>query len=431
MVHDLCRNIYSDFASGDTAAAAELSDVAFVQRILDTEAALARVVGRLGLVEQETVDKTLPLINAFVIDMPELSAASAAGGNPAIPVAKGLKALAKDAGVPVSAIHTGATSQDVIDTALVLCLRAASNVILADLAQVRVILTDLVKTHRDTTVIGRTLGQQAVPTTFGAIAAGWLESVVEAKEDLEGAVGKLPVQYAGAAGNLASSYPDGVAIHDALASELDLAASPLVWHTNRVPLVRVSNALATVAGAVRKIAGDVVFHAATEVSELREAAPGGSSAMPHKANPAAAVACDGYARRAPGLAATMLDAMDQRMQRATGAWHAEWQTVRDLAATTASAVNRIRASLDGITVDTDAMDRNLELTDGAVLAEALGKYVPRAQIDEAVVAGELQELMQTAAKKHGFSTSPADHTGHAGDVVDAVLRAVSNTNDNT
>ena len=127
----------------------------------------------------------------------------------------------------------------------------------------------------------------------------------------------------------------------------------------------------------------------------------------------------------------MLDAMDQRMQRATGAWHAEWQTVRDLAATTASAVNRIRASLDGITVDTDAMDRNLELTDGAVLAEALGKYVPRAQIDEAVVAGELQELMQTAAKKHGFSTSPADHTGHAGDVVDAVLRAVSNTNDNT
>lgn len=232
MVHDLCRNIYSDFASGDTAAAAELSDVAFVQRILDTEAALARVVGRLGLVEQETVDKTLPLISAFVIDMPELSAASAAGGNPAIPVAKGLKALAKDAGVPVSAIHTGATSQDVIDTALVLCLRAASNVILADLAQVRVILTDLVKTHRDTTVIGRTLGQQAVPTTFGAIAAGWLETVVEAKEDLEGSVGKLPVQYAGAAGNLASSYPDGVAIHDALASELDLAASPLVWSTS-------------------------------------------------------------------------------------------------------------------------------------------------------------------------------------------------------
>lgn len=214
-----------------------------------------------------------------------------------------------------------------------LCLRAASNVVLADLAQVRVILTDLVKTHRDTTVIGRTLGQQAVPTTFGAIAVGWLESVVEAKEDLEGAVGKLPVQYAGAAGNLASSYPDGLAIHDALASELDLAASPLVWHANRVPLVRVSNALATVAGAVRKIAGDVVLHAATEVSELREAAPGGSSAMPHKANPAAAVACDGYARRAPGLAATTLDAIDQRMQRATGAWQltaARIHTVGDL-----------------------------------------------------------------------------------------------------
>lgn len=422
MEQDLSRNLYSDFASGDVTAMREVSDEAFVQRMLDTEAALARVVGTLGIVDSETVDATLEIIDAFPVNVADIGAASVAGGNPAIPLVKQLKAAAKEAGIPTSAIHPGATSQDIIDTALVLCLHSSIAHVLADLRLVRGILSDLARTHRATAVIGRTLGQQAVPTTFGAVAAGWLEAVDEASDDLRVAVGKLPVQYAGAAGNMAAAFPDGVRIHDALAEELYLSDRPLVWHTNRVPLVRVATALATVAGAVRKIAGDVVVHAATEVGELREATPGGSSAMPHKANPAAAVACDGYARRAPGLAATMLDSMDQRMQRATGAWHAEWQTIRELTGTTAAAVLRIRASLDGITVDTDAMDRNLRLTDGAVLAEALARYVPRAEIDAAVAAGNLPELMATVSREQGFSTSPDDHTGHATDVVDAVLR---------
>ncbi|WP_420100341.1 lyase family protein [Corynebacterium sp.] len=430
----LARTLYGDIASGDTTAATALSDAAFVARMVDVEAALALAVGDAGLVDTTTASETARVIAETTFDGADLVAlaeASVAGGNPAIPLARRLKAAATDAGTGVSAVHRGATSQDIIDTALVLCLREAGGTILATADELAADLAGLARTYRTTPVIGRTLGQQAVPTTFGVIAAGWLRQTDAAATHLRDALADLPVQYAGAAGNLASTAPSGLDVHTALARRLDLADAPLVWHTDRLPLVRVATALAALAGAVRKIAGDVIVFSATEVGELRESTPGGSSAMPHKANPAAAIAADGYARRTPALAATMLDGMDQRMQRATGAWHAEWQTVRDLAAATAGAVNRTRASIDGITVDTDAMRRNLALTDGAVLAEALGRHVPRADIDRAVADGTLGELMDTAHRDHGFSTDPADHTGHAADIVDAVLDGVTTRQERT
>lgn len=417
------RSLYGDLASGGAGAeaAAALSDDALIRNMVDVEAALARAVGDVGLVDEQTAEATAALISAVTFPVASIAEESVAGGNPAIPVARHLKAAAKNEGLGVSAVHRGATSQDIIDTALVLCLRQAGHQILSTTAELNADLADLARVHRTTPVIGRTLGQQAVPTTFGVVAAGWLRQTDAAAEAVRTALDALPVQYAGAAGNLSSTHPDGLAVHRALAARLGLAATPLAWHTDRLPLVRVASALAALAGAVRKIAGDVITLSATEVGELRESTPGGSSAMPHKANPAAAIAADGYARRTPALAATMLDSMDQRMQRATGAWHAEWQTVRDLAAATASAVSRTRASIDGITVDTEAMRRNLGLTDGAVLAEALGRYVPRDQIDRAVADGTLGDLMDTAHRDHGFSTDPADHTGHAADIVDAVL----------
>lgn len=424
------RTLYSDVASGDTTAADAVSDAAFVARMVDVEAALAHAVGEAGLVDPAIAGATAELISSTIFDGEDLTAlaeASIAGGNPAIPLVKRLKAAATDAGLETAAVHRGATSQDIIDSALVLCVRDAGAAILATAAELTGDLAALAGAHRDTPVIGRTLGQQAVPTTFGAVAAGWLRQSDAAASALRGALDVLPVQYAGAAGNLASTAPNGLSVHDALATRLRLASSPLVWHTDRLPLVQVATALAALAGSVRKIAGDVIVFSATEVGELRESTPGGSSAMPHKANPAAAVAADGYARRTPALAATMLDCMDQRMQRATGAWHAEWQTVRDLAAATAGAVNRTRASIDGITVDTDAMRRNLALTNGAVLAEALGRYVPRGDVDRAVADGTLGELIERAHRDHGFSTDPADHTGHAADIVDAVLDDLKGT----
>ncbi|WP_312979664.1 lyase family protein [Corynebacterium sp.] len=429
-VSGLARTIYSDVASGDTAAMAAVSDTAFIARMVDVEAALALAVGDAGLVDTGTASAIARLISATAVDGTDLTAlaeASVAGGNPAIPLARRLKAAATDAGIGVSAVHRGATSQDIIDSALVLCLRDAGDAIIATTDQLTADLADLARTYRTTPVIGRTLGQQAVPTTFGVIAAGWLRQVAAAAARLRDVLDALPVQYGGAAGNLAATAPSGLSVHAALARRLGLAESPVVWHTDRLPLIHVATALAALAGSVRKVAGDVIVFSATEVGELRESTPGGSSAMPHKANPAAAIAADGYARRTPALAATMLDCMDQRMQRATGAWHAEWQTVRDLAAATAGAVNRTRASIDGITVDTDAMRRNLALTNGAVLAEALGRYVPRGDIDRAVADGTLGELIERAHRDHGFSTDPADHTGHAADIVDAVLDDLKGT----
>lgn len=425
MDESLARTLYSDIASGDTAAMLPLSDRALVQRMVDVEVALAGAVGDAGLVGRDIVEDTVrvlgrgDLITDDVVEV--IAAASVSGGNPAIPLVELLKKELAVAGVATDAVHRGATSQDIIDTALVLCLCESCKTILSTVQTLNADLVALARRHRDTPVIGRTLGQQAVPTTFGVIAAGWVRQTDAAAHSVRTAVDALPVQYAGAAGNLSSTHPHGLSVHDALAVRLSLKNAPAAWHTDRLPLVQVTSALAAVAGAVRKIAGDVIFLSSTEVRELREATPGGSSAMPHKANPAAAVAADGYARRTPGLAATMLNAMDQRLQRATGAWHAEWQTLRDLAGATAGAVNRVAGSVDGIVVDTDAMYRNLQSTGGAVLAEALGRVVSREAVDSAVEQGTLGDLIARAQVSHGFSPDPVDHTGHAGEIVDRIL----------
>jgi 3-carboxy-cis,cis-muconate cycloisomerase len=350
-VSDLSRTTYSDVAGGDTRVHEHLSDRAFLAAILEFERALADAAAEAGHISPESAQAARDAIDAHQLDVAATAAASAAGGNPAIPLVAALKEQATD----TAGIHVGATSQDAVDTALVLCVRRAVQELEGQLGGVEKLLADLAATHRDTPVMGRTLGQQALPTTFGVIAAGWLEAVREATRQLVQAAAALPVQYAGATGNLVDTHPHGIDVHDRLARHLGLADRPLVWHTNRLPLVGVGLAAAQVAGAVRKIAGDIVASSATEIAELSEATPGGSSSMPHKANPAAAVACDGYARRTPGLAATLLDTLDCRWQRGTGSWHAEWQTIRDLLAATASAVARLHASLDGIRVHTDTM----------------------------------------------------------------------------
>jgi 3-carboxy-cis,cis-muconate cycloisomerase len=418
---DLSRSTYGDHAAGRTDAAVLVSDDAFLARMVDVEVALTLAAGDAGAVEGTTAAQVAELLAGATMDAAEIGEAAVSGGNPAIPLVRQLKAVVNDAGLPVAAVHVGATSQDIIDTALVLCLRDALGVTLATLDVLTGTLADLAARERSTATIGRTLGQQAVPTTFGLTAAGWLQQLDAAMTDLTRAVGLLPVQYAGAAGNLAAAGPAGPAIHRELAQRTGLQAQPVVWHTDRTPVARLAASLALVGGAVRKIAGDVVLLSATEVGELREAAPGGSSAMPHKANPAAAVAAAGYARRTTGYTVTLLEAMDGELQRAAGAWHAEWQTLRDLVVVTDNAVTRLAASLTGITVDRAAMARNLALTDGAVLAEALAQVVGRARVDEAVAAGRLGELMADAQREQGFSPDPADHTGQATALVDALV----------
>lgn len=356
MTYAHTRSAYSDLAGGDTSVHALISDEAFLEGILEFERALSVAAAKVGAIGEADCQAAVACIDGYRLDMAAIAGASAAGANPAIPIAKQLKAQAGDR---AAGIHVGATSQDAIDTSLSLCLKRGGERLLELTGQAADLLRALAREHRDTPMMGRTLGQLATPTTFGAVAAGWLEGLELAAEELRLGVDKLPVQYGGATGTLAASHPHGLAIHDELAAGLNLAARPVVWHTNRVPFARVAAALALVAGACRKIAGDIVVLSMNEVGEVREAAPGGSSAMPHKANPAAAVAADGYARRAPALAATMLDAMDSRLERGVGSWHAEWPTLRELMATTASAVARTTASLDGLVVDGERMKEKL------------------------------------------------------------------------
>lgn len=357
MTYPYSRSTYSDIAGGDTAVHSLIGDEQFLLAIVEFEKALATAAHNSGFITDDELAAAVAAIDSYELDVEEISRLSAAGANPAIPIAKQLKALVGDAGI--KGIHTGATSQDAIDTALVLVLKRGVAELLDGCTHIMRMLAGLSEAHADTPIVGRTLGQAAQPMTFGLIAANWLETLDGACQEVERASALLPVQYGGATGTLAATHPHGVEIHDELAQMLGLESHPRVWHTNRVPFARVASALAVVAGAIRKIAGDIVFMSASEVGELREATPGGSSSMPHKANPAAAIAADGYARRAPGLASTMLESMDSRLQRGVGSWHAEWATLRELLAVTASAQSRLFASLNGIGVNKEAMDNNL------------------------------------------------------------------------
>ena len=368
MTYLYSRSTYSDLAGGDTAVHQQIGDEQFLRAIVEFEAALAEAALSCEVITEAEHRAAKAAIDSYELDIEEISQLSAAGANPAIPIVKQLKARAGDAGV--KGIHTGATSQDAIDTALVLVLKRGIAQLIDAAANTMDVLAAFTKDYADTPIIGRTLGQAAQPMTFGLIAANWLEVLDDACVELQRATNALSVQYGGASGTLAATYPHGLKIHAALAKSLNLESTPRIWHTNRVPFVKVASALAIVAGAIRKITGDIVFMSATEVGELQSDS-GGSSSMPHKANPAAAIAADGYARRAPGLANTMLEAMDSRLQRGVGSWHAEWATLRELVAVTASAQTRLHASIDGITVNTDNMLRNLIYTGTIVHSQYL------------------------------------------------------------
>lgn len=357
MTYSYSRTTYSDLAGGDTAVHRFISDQEFLDAIVEFERALATAAHNSGFITDDEHFAAIEAIDGYEVDLEEISRLSAAGANPAIPIAKQLKELAGESGA--KGIHTGATSQDAIDSAIVLVLKRGISELLDGSAHVIKRLAEFSNKYADTPMIGRTLGQAAQPMTFGLVAANWLETIDDACVDVERAAEALPVQYGGATGTLAATYPHGKEIHDKLARVLELESAPRIWHTNRVPLVRVATTLGVLAGTIRKVAGDIVFMSATEVGELAEATPGGSSSMPHKANPAAAIAADSYARRATGLVSTMLEALDSRLQRGVGSWHAEWATIRELLAVTASAQARLWASIDGINVNADAMAKNL------------------------------------------------------------------------
>ena len=278
----------------------------------------------------------------------------------------------------------------------------------------------------------RTLGQQALPTTFGLVAANWFSGLRRAQTGIAAVRRACAVQYGGAAGTLAAVYPHGPAIAAAMAVELGLARQNTPWHTDRTAIADIACSLGIAAGTIGKIAQDIVSMSATELGEVSEDAPGGSSAMPHKRNPVAAITARAAARRVPGAVSTVLSNMDHEHQRAAGAWHAEWETITDLLRFTGGAAHRLSQSLSGLHVHPEAMARNLDATGGALLAErvtaALAAHTEQAReivtarcavgapldSDPAITAflppSTVRELLD-----------PAAYLGHAPELVDAIL----------
>jgi len=351
--------------------AVSVGDRDWLQAMLDTEAALSRALERAGLAGAGAGAAVSAAAQAGMFDVAELGRQATLTGNP-VPAL--VRALSDS--VPAAAryaVHRGATSQDIIDTAMMLLARRAIEVIDSDLAAAAAGVAGLARSHAETEMAGRTLLQQAVPVTFGLVAAGWLTALDSAREELRRTRTGLAVQFGGAAGTLASLGPAGSAVPALLALELGLAEPVLPWHTDRLRILQLAAALAGVCAALGKIARDVTLLAETEIAEIAEGRDdprrGGSSAMPHKRNPVGSVVVLGCTRRAPGLLATLAAAAEHELQRAAGAWHAEWEPLSDLLRLTGSAASWSVPLVTGLRVDADRMRANLAAAGGLPLAE--------------------------------------------------------------
>jgi 3-carboxy-cis,cis-muconate cycloisomerase len=377
--------------------AVSTGDVDWLQAMLDAEAALARAAERAGHAVAGAGTAVTGAATAEQFDIAEIGRQAALTGNPVPAVVRALSAL-----VPAdarAAVHIGATSQDIIDTAVMLLAKRAIAAISADLVTAADKSAELARAHAGTVMAGRTLLQQAVPVTFGLVTAGWLAGIDDSRRELDRfAATRLAVQYGGAAGTLASLGSSGPAVAALLADELGLAEPALPWHTDRLRIVQLAAALAGVCAALGKVARDVTLLTQTEVAELAEGSDdprqGGSSTMPHKRNPVVSVLVLGCARRAPGLLATLAAAAEQEHQRAAGAWHAEWETLSELLRLTGSAASWSATLLSGLRVDAARMRANLDASGGLLMAEQVA-----AELAPAVGRLAAHDLVAAAAAR--------------------------------
>lgn len=351
-------------------------DAGRVQGMLDFEAALARAEARVGLIPTEAVAPIAAACKAELYDYPALAQAIATAGNSAIPLVKALgKRIAATDPEAERYVHLGATSQDAMDSGLVLQLRAAIGLLESDLAQLADALTAQAERHVDTPLAGRTWLQQATPVTLGMKLAGVLGAVTRHRQRLSELKPRLlSLQFGGASGSLAALGEAGWSVSGALAQELELTLPEQPWHTQRDRLVEFSSLLGMIAGSLGKLGRDLSLLMQTEAGEVFEpSAPGkgGSSTMPHKRNPVSAAVLIGAATRAPGLVATMFSAMPQEHERSLGLWHAEWDTLPELCCLVSGALQQALLVVPGLEVDAARMRANLELTQGLVLAEAV------------------------------------------------------------
>ncbi|MFH8759762.1 3-carboxy-cis,cis-muconate cycloisomerase [Streptomyces atroolivaceus] len=424
-----------------SAAEAATGDHAFLQALLDAEAALTRAQAASELAPAEAGRAVTAAADASRFDVRDLALRARSGGNPVIPLVAALSAAVDDDVRPF--VHRGATSQDILDTAAMLVASRTLAILLDDLGRSAEAWERLAAGHRDTPMPGRTLTQHAVPTTFGLKAAGWRSLALDARDRLRAVRDALPVQLGGAAGTLAAfsaAGGDGAGLElvGVYARELGLAEPLLPWHALRTPVADLAGALAFTAGALGKAAADVLILSRTEIAELAEGSGGGSSAMPHKANPVRATLIAAAARRAPGAAATLYGSLVAGDERPAGAWHAEWEPLRDLLRLVGGAARDTVELAEGLEVFPSAMRSHLSSTGGLIVSERLAavaaERVGRARAKELLTGaagrardegGSLAEILAGEPAFDGLDlaelTDPTRYTGSAGPLTDRAL----------
>ncbi|MEU6480362.1 3-carboxy-cis,cis-muconate cycloisomerase [Streptomyces sp. NPDC047017] len=437
-------------------------DRAWLQAMLDAEAALARAQARLGTLPESAARVITACARAELFDVRLLALDARETANPVVGLVRALTAVvaARDAAA-ADYVHRGSTSQDILDTGAMLVADRAVRIVRADLARTADALARLARRHRDTPVAGRTLALHAVPTTFGLKAAGWRQLVLDADQRLARLLdGGLPVSLGGAAGTLGgyleyaaldgprpldeAGYPERLAAE--FAAETGLGAAVLPWHTLRTPMADLAAALSFTAGALGKLAVDVQALARTETAELAEPAAGGrggSSAMPHKRNPVLATLLRSAALQVPCLATVLTQALLSEDERAAGVWHAEWLPLRECLRLTGGAAHTAVELTEGLRVDTGRMRANLDLTGSRIVSEKiaarltplLGKAAARRLLTDAsrTAAAEGTALAAVLARAPELADrltpadlaalcDPAAYPGAAPGLVDRALR---------
>jgi 3-carboxy-cis,cis-muconate cycloisomerase len=378
---------------------AVMADQARLQRMLDVEFALARAEGKLGIIPKKAVKPIGDGCAAEKFDIAAIGEAAVASGNIAIPLVKALTAAVRKRDADAAGyVHWGATSQDIIDTALVLDLRAAIDALTADLDRAIAAFSKIAKTHRKTPTVARTWLQQALPMPFGLKAAGYASALARSRARLQRVRNEvLALQFGGAAGTLAALGKRGFEVATRLAAELQLPLPDAPWHSHRDRLGEAASALAILAGSCGKIARDVSLMMQTEIGEVSERAAagrGGSSTMPHKRNPVASAAALACAQIAPHLAASILAAEIQEHERSAGNWASEWATFPALALVTSGALASVVDIAEGLELDPERMRKNLDITHGLIMAEAVSM-----KLAEKIGKTEAHKLVEDASKK--------------------------------
>jgi 3-carboxy-cis,cis-muconate cycloisomerase len=372
-------------------------DPEYLQALLDVEVALAFAGAEAGVIPASCVADLQTAAKAANFDVAALSRAAAIDGNIVIPLVKRLtQAVAAINPESARYVHRGATSQDIMDTALVLQLRAAGATLHETLSRAMVAAAKQARGHATTAMPGRTWLQHASPTTFGLKAASWLDMIGRQRDRLSDAIRRANVvQLGGASGTLASLGADGPRVIAAFARQLQCDEPSMPWHTQRDRIADVSAALGIVCGALGKVGRDLTLLAQSEVAEVSDAGAGGSSSMPHKQNPVRAVSAITAAVRAPGLVATMLSAMPQEHERAAGGWQAEWPTLSELIAITQQSADAIAGALEDLRVDAVAMREHLDILGGVAMAEGLSTRLAT-HVSRTEAMALVEKLVRTA-----------------------------------